>query len=119
MWALLSSPEAREGEQGQEKNTDLMWRLLRLSWPDLPYLVAAFFFLVVAVLGESGRGHWGPEVGKGPWCQHGHLFSSIPLSGETVIPYYSGRVIDILRGDFNPDAFATAIFFMCLFSIGR
>ncbi|XP_072689637.1 antigen peptide transporter 2-like isoform X4 [Canis lupus baileyi] len=88
MWALLSSPEAREGEQGQEKNTDLMWRLLRLSWPDLPYLVAAFFFLVVAVL------------------------------GETVIPYYSGRVIDILRGDFNPDAFATAIFFMCLFSIG-
>ncbi|KAM8938317.1 antigen peptide transporter 2-like isoform 3-T4 [Lycaon pictus] len=88
MWALLSSPEAREREQGQEKNTDLMWRLLRLSWPDLPYLVAAFFFLVVAVL------------------------------GETVIPYYSGRVIDILRGDFNPDAFATAIFFMCLFSIG-
>ncbi|XP_072585148.1 antigen peptide transporter 2 isoform X2 [Vulpes vulpes] len=88
MWALLSSPEAREKEQGQENKTDLMWRLLRLSWPDLPYLVAALFFLVVAVL------------------------------GETVIPYYSGRVIDILRGDFDPDAFATAIFFMCLFSVG-
>ncbi|XP_059034697.1 antigen peptide transporter 2 isoform X1 [Mustela lutreola] len=88
MWALLSSPGAQERKQGQENNTDLMWRLLKLSWPDLPYLVAAFCFLIVAVL------------------------------GETFIPYYSGHVIDILRGDFDPDAFASAIFFMCLFSIG-
>jgi len=88
MWALLSSPGARERKQGQENNTDLMWRLLKLSWPDVPYLVAAFFFLIIAVL------------------------------GETVIPYYSGHVIDILRGDFDPDAFASTIFFMCLFSIG-
>lgn len=57
MWALLSSPGAQETKQGQENNTDLMWRLLKLSWPDLPYLLAAFFFLIVAVLGESGRGH--------------------------------------------------------------
>lgn len=119
MWALLSSPGAQERKQGQENNTDLMWRLLKLSWPDLPYLVAAFCFLIVAVLGESGRGHWELEVGRGPWCQHLHLFSSMPLSGETFIPYYSGHVIDILRGDFDPDAFASAIFFMCLFSIGR
>jgi len=118
MWALLSSPGARERKQGQENNTDLMWRLLKLSWPDVPYLVAAFFFLIIAVLGESGRGHWELEVGKGPWCQHDHLFSFMPLSGETVIPYYSGHVIDILRGDFDPDAFASTIFFMCLFSIG-
>ncbi|XP_016075581.1 PREDICTED: antigen peptide transporter 2, partial [Miniopterus natalensis] len=63
-------------------------RLLQLSRPDLPALAAAFFFLVLAVL------------------------------GETFIPYYSGRVIDILGGDFDPDAFASAILFMCLFSVG-
>lgn len=54
-WAVLSPPGAPEGEQGQEKSHALMWRLLRLSRPDLPLLAAAFFFLVVAVLGESGE----------------------------------------------------------------
>ncbi|XP_019060262.1 antigen peptide transporter 2 [Fukomys damarensis] len=35
-----------------------------------------------------------------------------------LIPHYSGRVVDILGGDFDPDAFASAIFLMCLFSVG-
>ncbi|CAN0378698.1 unnamed protein product [Rangifer tarandus platyrhynchus] len=86
LWAALSLPGAKAEGQGQ--NRVLMWRLLKLSWPDLPFLVAAFSFLSLAVL------------------------------GETVIPYYSGRVIDILGGDFDPDAFASAIIFMCLFSFG-
>ncbi|XP_036104835.1 antigen peptide transporter 2 isoform X2 [Molossus molossus] len=88
VWAVLSPPGAQEKEQGQKNSRALMWRLLRLSRPDLPFLIAAFFFLAVAVL------------------------------GETLIPYYSGRVIDILGGDFDPEAFASAIFFMCLFSVG-
>ncbi|XP_006164606.1 antigen peptide transporter 2 [Tupaia chinensis] len=87
LWAVLSPPGAPEREQGQENNRVLMWRLLKLSRPDLPFLIAAFFFLVVAVL------------------------------GETLIPHYSGRVIDILGGDFDPHAFASAIFFMCLISV--
>ncbi|XP_059878035.1 antigen peptide transporter 2 [Delphinus delphis] len=88
VWAVLSPPGAREREQGQENNRALMWRLLKLSRPDLPFLGVAFFFLAVAVL------------------------------GETLISYYFGLVIDILGGDFDPDAFASAIFFMCLFSVG-
>lgn len=56
VWAVLSPPGAQEREQGQENNKTLMWRLLKLSRPDLPFLTAAFFFLVVAVLGESGEG---------------------------------------------------------------
>ena len=56
VWAVLSPPGAPEREQGQENNRALMWRLLKLSWPDLPFLVVAFFFLAVAVLGESGEG---------------------------------------------------------------
>ncbi|XP_053456930.1 antigen peptide transporter 2 [Nycticebus coucang] len=88
VWAVLSPAGAQGKEQGQEKSKGLMWRLLQLSRPDVPFLAAAFFFLAVAVL------------------------------GETLIPHYSGRVIDILGGDFDPDAFASAIFFMCLFSFG-
>ncbi|XP_042639397.1 antigen peptide transporter 2 [Orycteropus afer afer] len=91
VWAILSFPgaqaSAQERKQGQE-NKQLMWRLLKLSRPDLPFLIAAFFFLVIAVVGEM------------------------------IIPLYSGRVIDILRGNFDPEAFASAIFFMCLFSFG-
>uniref|UniRef100_H0X9W4 Antigen peptide transporter 2 n=1 Tax=Otolemur garnettii TaxID=30611 RepID=H0X9W4_OTOGA len=89
VWAVLSPAGAQEKEQGQEKSKALMWRLLQLSRPDVPFLAAAFFFLAVAVL------------------------------GETFITHYSGRVIDILGGDFDPDAFASAIGFMCLFSFGR
>lgn len=88
VWAVLSPPDAQEKPPGQENSRALMRRLLKLSSPDLPFLLVAFFFLAMAVL------------------------------GETLIPHYSGRVIDILGGDFDPDAFASAIFFMCLFSVG-
>ncbi|XP_045397744.1 antigen peptide transporter 2 [Lemur catta] len=88
VWAVLSPPGAPGREQGQEDSKALMWRLLQLSRPDVPFLSAAFFFLILAVL------------------------------GETLIPHYSGRVIDILGGDFDPDAFGSAIFVMCLLSIG-
>ncbi|XP_056673947.1 antigen peptide transporter 2-like isoform X3 [Monodelphis domestica] len=91
VWKMLSPSEApssaQEKEQGQE-NKAMMGRLLRLSWPDLPFLAAAFFFLTTAVIGEM------------------------------FIPHYTGRVIDILGQDFEADAFVTAIFFMCLFSLG-
>lgn len=60
VWAVLSPAGAQEEEQGQENNKALMWRLLKLSRPDLPFLMAAFFFLGVAVWGESeeGIGGW-------------------------------------------------------------
>ncbi|XP_044528574.1 antigen peptide transporter 2-like [Gracilinanus agilis] len=91
VWKVLSPseapPSAQEKEQGQEKKA-MMWRLLRLSWPDFPFLLAAFLFLTAGVIGEM------------------------------FIPHYTGRVIDILGQDSNPDAFVTAIFFMCLFSLG-
>ncbi|XP_044539569.1 antigen peptide transporter 2-like, partial [Gracilinanus agilis] len=90
VWKVLSpseTPPSAQKEEGQEKKA-MMWRLLRLSWPDFPFLAAAFFFLTAAVIGEM------------------------------FIPHYTGRVIDILGQDFDPDAFVTAIFFMCLFSLG-
>lgn len=78
MWALLSSPGAQE-KQGQENNTDLMWKLLKLSRPDLPFLLLAFIFLGGAVWGESGEGivNWGlaKVLGAGTCiCSPSHLF---------------------------------------------
>ena len=116
VWAVLSPAAAQEKDPGQEGNRALMKRLLKLSRPDLPFLIAAFFFLVVAVLGERGRPLC--EGAGRPW-QGAASLSFLLLTGETLIPHYSGRVIDILGGDFDPDAFASAIFFMCLFSVGR
>lgn len=55
VWSVLSPAGAQEKEPGQENNRTLMTRLLKLSRPDLPFLIAAFFFLVVAVLGERER----------------------------------------------------------------
>lgn len=118
VWAVLSPPGAQAREPGQENSKALMWRLLKLSRPDLPFLAAAFFFLVIAVWGESGD-----RMGKRRWEKAFGTRACIcypsVLSGETLIPYYSGRVIDILGGDFDHEAFASAIFFMCLFSFGR
>ncbi|XP_078011570.1 antigen peptide transporter 2-like [Phascolarctos cinereus] len=88
VWKVLSLSEPLPSAQQSQKNKAMMWRLLRLSWPDLPFLVAAFIFLAAAVIGEM------------------------------FIPHYTGRVIDILGQDFDPDASATAIFFVCLFSLG-
>lgn len=114
VWAVLSPSGTPEREPGQEKNRTLMWRLLQLSRPDLPWLLCAFFFLAAAVWGECGGGlaEDGEEEVR-------LLLTFLPLSGETLIPHYFGRVIDILGGDFDPDAFVSAIVLMCLFSVGR
>lgn len=53
VWAML---RPQERDQGQENSNAVMWRLLKLSRPDLPFPSAAFFFLIVAVLGELGQG---------------------------------------------------------------
>lgn len=68
MWALLRAPGAQERGQGQENHTDLMWKLLKLSRPDLPLLLLAFFFLGGAVWGESG-GHRDLGGGQRPLGQ--------------------------------------------------
>uniref|UniRef100_A0A8B9PI02 TAP2 n=1 Tax=Apteryx owenii TaxID=8824 RepID=A0A8B9PI02_APTOW len=63
-------------------------RLLALTWPQWPYLCGAFIFLTLAMI------------------------------GETLVPYYTGRVIDILSNGFSADSFTTAIWLMCLASVG-
>lgn len=64
-------------------------RQLALAWPEWPFLSGAFFFLVLAAL------------------------------GETSVPYCTGKALDVLRHGDGPTAFATAIGFVCLASASR
>ncbi|XP_043533767.1 antigen peptide transporter 2-like [Chiloscyllium plagiosum] len=63
-------------------------RLLALSRPDLVPLSGAFTFLTLAVIGEM------------------------------FVPYYTGKVIDLLSSRYDHQAFLMAIFYMFLSSLG-
>ncbi|XP_059495727.1 antigen peptide transporter 2-like [Stegostoma tigrinum] len=63
-------------------------RLLTLSRPDLVPLSGAFIFLTLAVI------------------------------GEILMPYYTGKVIDLLKSNFDHRAFLIAIFYMFITSMG-
>ncbi|XP_072562108.1 antigen peptide transporter 2a [Paramormyrops kingsleyae] len=77
-----------DGKGKQQKARVLFMRVISLYKPDYLLLLGAFVFLSLAVL-----------------C-------------EMFIPYYTGKVIDILGAQYHWHDFLTAIFFMGLFSIG-
>lgn len=87
VWTVLSPPEAQDKEPGQKNNKALMWRLLKLSRPDLPFLMSAFFFLVLAVLGERERP---PGEGGGRRAS----------AGSSLLTFLSS-----FRGDIDPSLF--------------
>uniref|UniRef100_A0A8C8RYK9 Antigen peptide transporter 2 n=1 Tax=Pelusios castaneus TaxID=367368 RepID=A0A8C8RYK9_9SAUR len=92
-WGALEQGD-REGTPSAEemeeerKSRATLRRLVGLSWPDATYISGALVFLIGAVI------------------------------GETFIPYFTGRIIDILGSVYDPDAFVSAIFFMCITSFG-
>ncbi|XP_074061590.1 ABC-type oligopeptide transporter ABCB9 isoform X2 [Macrotis lagotis] len=78
-----------EGQPKQEEASGAtLQKLLSYTKPDLAFLVAASFFLVVAAL------------------------------GETFLPYYTGRAIDGIVIQKSMDQFSTAVVIMCLLAIG-
>ncbi|CAM4640040.1 unnamed protein product [Lepidochelys olivacea] len=90
-WGALGQRDRAGGpgaEDTERESRATLRRLVGLSRPDVPFLSGAFVFLTLAVI------------------------------GETFIPYYTGRVIDILGRAYDPDAFTTAIGLMCLASFG-
>uniref|UniRef100_A0A674JGP2 Antigen peptide transporter 2 n=2 Tax=Terrapene triunguis TaxID=2587831 RepID=A0A674JGP2_9SAUR len=90
-WGALGQGDRAGGpgaEDTERESRATLRRLVGLSRPDVPVLSGAFVFLTLAVI------------------------------GETFIPYYTGRVIDILGSAYDPDAFSTAIGLMCLASFG-
>ncbi|XP_069491383.1 antigen peptide transporter 2-like isoform X1 [Ambystoma mexicanum] len=94
IWGLLLTCGSQVGplQDGQREKRGLKtWvaigRLWRYSKDDMAYLAGAFLFLTFAVVGEM------------------------------FIPYYIGRVIDILGSKYREADFHAAIFFMAVFSV--
>ncbi|NXI68973.1 TAP2 protein, partial [Anseranas semipalmata] len=83
-WTALA-PGVAVGIKETERQVALRQQLA-LAWPEWPFLGGAFFFLVLAAL------------------------------GETSVPYYTGRALDVLRRGDGPTAFAAAIGLVCLAS---
>ncbi|XP_034280776.2 LOW QUALITY PROTEIN: antigen peptide transporter 2-like [Pantherophis guttatus] len=80
--------EGRSTKESRKEDKATLRKMLRLFSPDKLYLGGAFLFLILAVI------------------------------GETFMPYYTGRLIDILGTKYDAEAFSTAIFFLCLVSFG-
>ncbi|KAM5199508.1 ABC-type oligopeptide transporter ABCB9 isoform 2-T4 [Hipposideros larvatus] len=107
LWWLLSTvqPNAKalepgagaeaEGFAGEDRSPPeqasgaTLQKLLSYTKPDVVFLVAASFFLIVAAL------------------------------GETFLPYYTGRAIDGIVIQKSMEQFTTAVVVMCLLAIGR
>ncbi|XP_016009246.2 ATP-binding cassette sub-family B member 9 isoform X2 [Rousettus aegyptiacus] len=109
LWWLLSTvrpsakalepgagPEAEAGAEGfraqgprpEQASGATLQKLLSYTKPDVAFLLAASFFLIVAAL------------------------------GETFLPYYTGRAIDGIVIQKSMEQFSTAVIVMCLLAIG-
>ncbi|KAM9326284.1 antigen peptide transporter 2 [Gastrophryne carolinensis] len=92
LWDLLSplvftKEDPARNGNGKKKDRENFIRLLKLSKPDWPFLTPAFGFQILALIFEM------------------------------FIPYYMGRVIDILSNNYKESEFLTAICLMAAFSI--
>ncbi|XP_058435801.1 ABC-type oligopeptide transporter ABCB9 isoform X2 [Marmota monax] len=106
LWWLLSTvrPDAEALEPGaateaegfhrearpaaEQASGATLQKLLSYTKPDMAFLVAASFFLIMAAL------------------------------GETFLPYYTGRAIDSIVIQKSMDQFSTAVIVVCLLAIG-
>ncbi|XP_078496836.1 antigen peptide transporter 2-like [Lissotriton helveticus] len=94
IWGLLwpcRSHKDGKGDSSEEKGRLKAWAAFSKLWhyskEDKTYLSGAFLFLMLAVVGEM------------------------------FLPYYTGRVIDILGSKYREADFFAAIFFMSIFSM--
>uniref|UniRef100_H9GBR3 Antigen peptide transporter 2 n=1 Tax=Anolis carolinensis TaxID=28377 RepID=H9GBR3_ANOCA len=129
LWEVLG--QGASTEKGKEGDKAAFWKVVKLFRPDALYLAGAFFFLTMAVV-DRGVGP-GKEPSRavragrrGPGSCPAVAIPSCPGAGlrrprgrgETFIPYYTGRLIDILNTKYDSDAFSLAILPVCLVSLG-
>nr|AEE65416.1 transporter-associated with antigen processing 2 [Dicentrarchus labrax] len=85
---IPDTDDAANGKEKKQKARELFMRVLYLYKPYYHLLLGGLVFLSLAVI-----------------C-------------EMFIPYYTGRVIDILGSQYQPNEFMSALLFMGLFSLG-
>ncbi|XP_067417085.1 uncharacterized protein [Emydura macquarii macquarii] len=130
-WGALGQRDRAGGPGAEDKEREsraTLRRLVGLSRPDVPFLSGAFVFLTLAVIGwlslkeNKSPNSWGRKpgflfVGQSPLAP-GLAHSFVSVAGEMFIPYYTGRVIDILGSSYDPDTFTAAIGLVWLASFG-
>ncbi|XP_013866752.1 antigen peptide transporter 2a [Austrofundulus limnaeus] len=87
-FTIPDSDEEAEGKEQKQKSRVLFKRVLYLHYPDYLLLLGGLVFLTLAVI-----------------C-------------EMFIPFYTGRVIDILGSNYQQNEFLAALLFMGLYSLG-
>ncbi|TKS89112.1 Antigen peptide transporter 2 [Collichthys lucidus] len=85
---IPDSDDAAAGKEKKQKSRELFVRVLHLYKPDYPLLLGGLVFLSLAVI-----------------C-------------EMFIPFYTGRVIDILGSQYQQNEFISAVLFLGLYSLG-
>uniref|UniRef100_A0A4W6F3R4 Transporter associated with antigen processing, subunit type a n=1 Tax=Lates calcarifer TaxID=8187 RepID=A0A4W6F3R4_LATCA len=88
-WEITIPDSDEAAEENKQKARELFMRVVRLYRPYYHMLCGGFVFLSLAVI-----------------C-------------EMFIPFYTGRVIDILGGQYQQNEFISALLFMGLYSVGR
>uniref|UniRef100_A0A4W6D429 Transporter associated with antigen processing, subunit type a n=1 Tax=Lates calcarifer TaxID=8187 RepID=A0A4W6D429_LATCA len=88
-WEITIPDSDEAAEENKQKARELLMRVVRLYRPYYHMLCGGFVFLSLAVI-----------------C-------------EMFIPFYTGRVIDILGGQYQQNEFISALLFMGLYSVGR
>ncbi|KAL7986532.1 hypothetical protein Chor_011698 [Crotalus horridus] len=89
LWGILA--EGRSPKESRKEDKATLWKMLHLFRPDKLYLTGAFLCLVLAN-------------------------KTYNLQCETFLPYYIGRLIDILGTKYDAEAFSTAISLLFLIS---
>ncbi|XP_018539925.1 antigen peptide transporter 2 [Lates calcarifer] len=87
-WEITIPDSDEAAEENKQKARELLMRVVRLYRPYYHMLCGGFVFLSLAVI-----------------C-------------EMFIPFYTGRVIDILGGQYQQNEFISALLFMGLYSVG-
>ncbi|XP_053190661.1 antigen peptide transporter 2a [Scomber japonicus] len=87
----LTIPDSDDEAAGKEKKQKSRVLFMRVLWLYKPYYLMLF---------------------------GGFVFLSLAVICEMFIPFYTGRVIDILGSNYQPNEFLSALLFMGLYSLG-
>ncbi|CAK6971626.1 antigen peptide transporter 2a [Scomber scombrus] len=87
----LTIPDSNDEAAGKEKKQKSRVLFMRVLWLYKPYYLMLF---------------------------GGFVFLSLAVICEMFIPFYTGRVIDILGSNYQPNEFLSALLFMGLYSLG-
>lgn len=109
-------------DNSKQNTKQLLLRVLKYFRPDSLYLIAAFSFLILGVFCKCEESIFYSIFQTLHIFSHCCLLNSwctFPLTGDTYIPLYQGRVIDMLRGQVLQTSFYYAIGQLALVSLGR